>query len=143
MNRRPLNSIAGIIDDLQSLYEKHDFLRFLITGGVNTVFGYSVFCLVFWISGRPIAALAVATILGTLFNFLTIGNFVFRNAEPRLLWRFIAIYAMVFAFNAMGLSLFDRCGFNSIVAQAILTPLVVAASYLLNRRFVFRIAQAI
>jgi len=118
-------------------FEEHAFLRFLVAGGVNTIFGYTVFCLVLWASGHSIVALAAGTILGTLFSFLTIGNLVFRRAKPHLLWRFIAVYAFVFFWNAAGLLILERSYFGPVVAQAILTPFVVALSYFLNKRFVF------
>jgi ribosomal-protein-alanine N-acetyltransferase len=31
-------------------YEKNPFLRFLVAGVINTLFGYGIFCLMFWIS---------------------------------------------------------------------------------------------
>lgn len=118
-------------------YEQHAFLRFLLAGGVNTIVGYTIFCLVLWASGRSMVALIIATTLGTLFNFLTIGNLVFRHAKPHLLWRFIAVYIAVFLCNAAGLLMFEGAGFSPALAQAILLPFVVALSYVLNKSFVF------
>jgi putative flippase GtrA len=118
-------------------YSQHAFLRFLIAGGVNTVFGYGIFCLAWWASGRSMIALITATILGTFFNFLTIGNLVFRRAKLHLLWRFVGVYAFVFLCNAVGLLTFERSGFAPILAQAILIPFIVVLSYFLNKIFVF------
>jgi putative flippase GtrA len=118
-------------------YEEHAFLRFLIAGGVNVIFSYSVFCLVLWMGGHSMVALITTTILGTLFNFLTIGNLVFRNAKPHLLWRFIAVYGFVFFCNAAGLLIFERFGFVPVLAQAILMPSIVVLSYFLNKSFTF------
>jgi putative flippase GtrA len=118
-------------------YEKNAFLRFLVAGVVNTLFGYGVFCLTFWLSGRPIYALTIATILGTLFNFFTIGNLVFRRAKPHLLLRFVATYTFVFLCNAAALQSFERCRVMPVLAQAVILPFVVAFSYILNKNFVF------
>lgn len=118
-------------------YEKNAFLRFLVAGFVNTLFGYGVFCLTFWLSGRPILALAIATILGTLFNFFTIGNLVFRRAKAHLLLRFVATYALVFLCNAAALLSIERLGGAPALAQAGILPFVVVLSYFLNKNFVF------
>lgn len=127
----------------EKTYQEHAFLRFLVAGGVNTVFGYSVFCLALWASRRSMVALVVATILGTLFNFFTVSNHVFRHAKAHLLWRFIAVYAVVFLCNAAGLLSFERLGFASALAQAILLPLMVVLSYVLNKRLVFGAARQV
>lgn len=118
-------------------YEKYTFLRFIIAGVVNTLFGYGVFCLTFWLSGHPILALTIATILGTFFNFLTIGNLVFRRAKPHLLFRFVATYAVVFLCNAAALQSIQRLGVGPVLAQAGILPFVVVFSYILNKNFVF------
>jgi putative flippase GtrA len=118
-------------------YKKNAFLRFLIAGVVNSLFGYSVFCLTFWLSGLPIYALTIATILGTFFNFFTIGNLVFRHAKPHLLLRFVATYTLVFLCNAAALLSFERCGVMPVFAQAVILPFVVVFSYILNKNFVF------
>lgn len=57
------------------------FARFLIIGALNTLFGFGVFYLLLLAHLRPGPALAVATVLGVLFNFMTTGRVVFENAE--------------------------------------------------------------
>jgi putative flippase GtrA len=113
------------------------FLRFLLVGGVNTAFGYGLFYALLRLSGSPIFALALGTVLAILFNFVTTGSLVFRSMERRRLWRFFAVYGVVFIYNAIGIEALQACGVAPALAGLILLPGAVVLSYLLNRSFVF------
>lgn len=113
------------------------FFRFLVAGGVNTVFGYGVFYIFLRLSGSPIFALAVGTVFGVIFNFFTTGSFVFRVMERRRFWRFIAVYAIVFVYNAIGIKTLQRLGIDPAVGGLMLLPGAVVLSYALNRSFTF------
>lgn len=113
------------------------FGRFLVVGIANTFFGYGVFFLLLRANLAPTNALALATIVGILFNFITTGRVVFVNADVSRLWRFIGVYGLVFIFNATLLEVGISFGFGAAFAQAALLGPCVALSYLLNRAFVF------
>ena len=73
---------------------KNRFMRFLVAGGVNTLFGFAVysFCI---IAGCVVwLALLAGMLSGTVFNFFTTGGYVFRELSPRLLPRFIFSYLL-------------------------------------------------
>ena len=61
----------------------HKFIKFLFVGGVNTVFGYSIFALFLFLGMHYAVATLFATILGILFNFKTTGVIVFNNKDNR------------------------------------------------------------
>ena len=109
------------------------FLRFLLVGGVNTAFGYGLFYALLRLSGSPIFALALGTVLAILFNFVTTGSLVFRSMERRRLWRFFAVYGVVFIYNAIGIEALKAGGVAPALAGLILLPGAVVLSYLLNR----------
>ncbi len=113
-------------------------LRFFAVGLVNTAFGYAIFYLVWRETLDATIAAAVSTVIGALFNFLSIGRLVFGSSDPRFLGRFVAVYGLLFLVDALALKALEHYGAAASIAQAALTPLLAALSYLLNRDFVFR-----
>lgn len=113
------------------------FGRFLVVGVFNTVFGYGVFYLLLREGVAPTPALALATVVGVVFNFFTTGRVVFANSDPARLWRFACVYAIVFVANAALLEFALRLGAGPAGAQALLLAPCVALSYFLNRALVF------
>lgn len=113
------------------------FGRFLVVGVLNTAFGYGAFYLLLRAGFAATPALALATIVGVVFNFFTTGRVVFANCDPARLWRFASVYAIVFVFNAALLELALRLGVGAAGAQALLLAPCVALSYFLNRTLVF------
>ncbi|WP_084068646.1 GtrA family protein [Paraburkholderia heleia] len=112
-------------------------LRFLIVGGINTVFGYSVFAVLTWFGMRYPLAIGLATVAGVSFNFQSIGRLVFGGAPRSRFWRFVGVYCLVYLFNLGGVRLLLAAGASVYVANAVvLLPLSLIA-FLLNRRFVF------
>ena len=53
------------------------FILFLVMGGVNTLFYYSLYSLLIYIGVFYAAAVVIATVCGVLFNFQTFGRVVF------------------------------------------------------------------
>lgn len=114
------------------------FFRFLIVGGVNTVFGYGVFAIVYFASHNYRAAIVVATLIGIAFNFFTTGRVVFGNRSARAALPFVLGYGVTLAVNLTLAELFVAAGAIPPVAQALALPFVVLASYFINARLVFR-----
>jgi putative flippase GtrA len=118
--------------------DQRQFVRFLAVGALNTAFGFGVYALLVLLKLDPGVALAVATGLGVLFNYLTIRRFVFAAAGlGRLPW-FALVYGLTFAANLWSLKLFVGTGLSPILAQAILLPFMVILNYGLNKLLVFR-----
>ncbi len=118
-------------------------LRFLVTGGVNTLFGYLVYVggimlfnlHYFW-------AVMWSYIIGTTFSFATFRAFVFTDGERGILksyLRFIPTYIALFLVNEALLFVFvDVVGWNKLAAQAGVIPLCAALSFVINKIFVFK-----
>lgn len=112
-------------------------LKFLFTGVLNTVFGYAIYFLGLTAGLLPEVALAIATVLGAVFNYFSTGRIVFAYNSLDRLPRFIAAYAVVYALNALLLrGLITLFGHPAII-QAMLLPLMAAASFVIFRQFVF------
>lgn len=113
-------------------------VRFIAIGIVNTIFGYSVFALLYVVSGDHRMSIVGATIVGVIFNFFTTARIVFKNSNNRLIFRFISGYAISLGANMMLLEVLVRAGVGPLVAQLICLPPVVVLTYFVNARLVFR-----
>lgn len=151
---------------------KSPFLKFLMVGGLNALFGYFTFTIFILLKFPFFWATLVSTILGILFNFKTFGTLVFKSHDNRLLFRFLVTYGVVFLINVgifytckwacTDLGLFDGPSWKEAVAflqnhlnffdwssrlfsllMGLVTLLPLAAiSYVLQKRFVFPPAGA-
>jgi putative flippase GtrA len=113
-------------------------LRFLVVGGINTLFGYGVFALFILLHMHYVLAALLAQICGVLFNFKTYGALVFKNKNNRLILRFIGVYLVTYLLTIGLIKIFNNYGINNLIAGAIILLPVSLIGFLLNRRFVFR-----
>lgn len=113
------------------------FIRFLLVGGLNTVFGYGVFVTCLWLGMHYALAGAISTVMGVLFNFKSTGNLVFRSKGNHRLPRFIAVYAIIYLINVLALGVMLQFGIPEWLGGLILLLPSAILSYVLNRHFVF------
>ena len=113
-------------------------VRFVLVGGVNTVFGYGIFAAIYLLTHHRIRALVAATVLGVTFNYFTTGRLVFANKGAGAIIRFALVYAVLFLINIPLLEVLVGIGLPTLVAQAVALPAMVTLSYLINRYWVFR-----
>lgn len=69
-----------MIASIHSTWLQHRWLRFLITGGVNTAFSYSVFALLVYRGLNYALSNLFSLMLGILFSFTTQYALVFNGA---------------------------------------------------------------
>ena len=127
----------GIVDRYYSLVS-NQFLRFILVGGLNTAFGVGVYCLAIFVGIPYYIATLLSNVLGVCFNFITTGNLVFRNNDPRLIFRFVAAYVVIYFVNTAVVKAFILLGLNSYWAGILATPVVAICSYSLLKYFVYR-----
>lgn len=116
---------------------KKQFFKFLIVGGLNTLFGYSLFAFFLYLNFHYTVAVLFATVVGVIFNFFTIGKFVFANNKKQLIFRFIGVYVVVYLFNISGLWFFEHIKFDLYIGGALLVLPLALMSFFLNKYFVF------
>lgn len=112
--------------------------RFIAVGIINTLFGYGVYSLLLMIHVNPTLAIILASVLGVLFNFKTIGRFVFKNNNQRLLVKFILVYLVALLVNLSleyGFFLYWHNAYLAGLGSLLVTSVV---SFVLNRNFVFQ-----
>jgi putative flippase GtrA len=110
---------------LRSLLANRQFLRFLVAGGVNTLFGFGV-NIAGLLAGMPVwLAMLVGTLAGIAFNFFTHGGYV-------------SGYAVVYAAGLAAFHVLQPAVRNPIACQALLVIPMALLSYLIMSRFVFQ-----
>ena len=117
--------------------ERQRFLRFLIAGGVNMLFGLSVYSLAIVVHAPVWVALLLANVAGVAFNFFTTGAYVFRSLLLSRFPRFVAAYLALYLINWALITWLQMWIPNPIYAQATLTIPLAMFSYVLLLRLVF------
>lgn len=119
------------------LLRSSEFVRFLLAGAINTLFGYAIYS-VGIVAGAPVwMALMAGMLLGTVFNFFTTGGYAFRQLSAKRYPRFVACYLLVYGVNLLlieGLSLWIS---DKLKIQAVLLLPLALLSYFLMSRLVF------
>lgn len=113
------------------------FIRFILVGILNTLFGYGVFALLVFLGVHYSLAAFAGTVLGILFNFKTTGKLVFGVSDNKLLFRFFGVYGATYCLNVLGLKLLSALGIDYYTGGALLLLPMAAAAFALNRFYVF------
>ena len=114
------------------------FIKFILVGIINTIFGYSLYALLIYLNLHYSVAVLVGTIVGIMFNFKTTGKLVFNNNENMLLFKFLGVYTVTYILNVSALKIFDTFKFNMYVAGLLLIFPMAAISFTLNSKYVFK-----
>lgn len=118
------------------------FIRFLLVGGLNTLFGYCLFAVLILLAVPYPLAVLLSTVAGILFNFRTYGTLVFGTHDKRLLLRFFAVYAVCYGLNLLPLEWAERNGYSLLITGALIALPMALIAYTLNRLFVFRRSES-
>lgn len=113
-------------------------LRFLVVGGLNTLFGYLLYSLFIFVQTPISLALLFATALGIVFNFFTHGRVVFKNSNNLLIFKFVLHYSAMYFFNNYLIHQFVSFKLNPYEAQLVCMPIIAIFSYLSLSRFVYK-----
>lgn len=123
-------------------------LRYLVAGGLNTVFGLAIFPVLLWTSDylrqHYLIALGIAQVVSLCFAFGTykFGVFQTRGQYAREFAAFASFYLINYAANWAALpALVEWGGWDPIVAQLFFSLLVIAGSYVWHSRITFRHAS--
>lgn len=112
-------------------------IRFLIAGGLNSLFGWLIYSVAILLGAQPWLALIVGVVMGIGFNFATLGGYAFRDMSIHRLPRFVMAYAFIYLVNLLSLTLLRRWIDHPILGQLILTPFMALLSYVVLSRKVF------
>ena len=115
-------------------------IKFIAVGVLNTVVGYTIYGLLIYLNIPYLMALLIATMVGVIFNYFSIGRLVFKSQGGWFVFaKFIFAYAMVYGVNAKALDmLIKQFDFSPYVGQALCVPLSVMISWLLMNYWVYK-----
>ena len=117
------------------------FIRFLVVGGINTIFGYFIFALLLYVGLHYSIAAMGATVLGVLFNFKTTGRLVFNSHDNRLILKFISVYVVLYVINVFVLKIFKSYEMNLYLAGALMLLPMALLGFFLNKTLVFKVQE--
>jgi putative flippase GtrA len=130
------------VTDLMRVHETK--LRFLLAGGLNTLFGLAIFPVLIWLfaplSVHYMVALTIAQIMGVVFAFLTNKLLVFktRGQHVREFGKFVTFYAVGFVANLIALPiLVELAHVPPIWAQLMFVSMLIISSYFWHSRITF------
>ena len=119
MGYDPKNSGSGL-----------QFVRFLLVGVLNTAVGYLIFAGFLLVSVPTQMSLALAFLLGVIWNFWTHARMVFGQGGMSKLPAYMGVYICIWAFNALALRGAEAASISPLVAQAILAPIAAVLSFI-------------
>jgi putative flippase GtrA len=118
----------------------HRFFRFLATGGLNTIFGYTAYAALLFVNVPYLTALFIATVAGVIFNYFSLGRLVFHDMGGKFVFiKFIITYLIVYISNAVLLDLLTKKFIISpYIGQVICIPFGVIVSWILMNKWVYK-----
>ena len=114
------------------------FISFVLVGILNTIFGYSLWALLFYCGMHYALAVITSTIIAIFFNFKTTGSIVFKNQDNKLIFKFVQIYVLTMFLNICFLRIAKILDFNLYIAGLFLTGPMAILTYCLQKFYVFR-----
>jgi len=119
-------------------------IAYLLVGAWNTLFGYALFALLYYLLGTHLhvdVILVLSYVISIANAYIGYRFVVFRStgSMARELPRFTAVYAVTLAANLVVLPLSLRLlPWNVYVVQGLFTVVIVVLSYLGHKYFSFR-----
>ena len=114
------------------------FIKFVLVGILNTLFGYGCYALLLFLGIHYSLAVVISTICAILFNFKTSGTLVFNNRDNRLIFKFVSVYILTMVLNIIGLRIANVFGLNLYYAGFVLTIIMAFISFFLQKYYVFK-----
>jgi len=114
------------------------FARYLIVGGLNTLFGFFVYSMLIILDLPTWVALLVGNAVGIAFNFFTTGGMVFRDLSLYRAPLFVLCYLAIYFVNLELIDWMIPVTGGRIAAQAILALPMALLSYLMLANIVYR-----
>ncbi len=115
--------------------------RFLVAGMLNALFGYFVFSFFIFCGVYYAYASLLSYFFGIIFNFNTMGRFVFGACHWHRIFRFCGVYVFLYGLNVLFLTFFNFMGVNFYLSGALVIPPLALISFFLNKYFVFKVSK--
>ena len=123
--------------DILLKFSGHQFIKFIVVGGVNTLVGLLAYIL--FLKGFDLDkgyALAATYVFGMIFNFFSIGLGVFKTLKSKIFLPFTCNYLVLYIINFLLLDYMVVSGISALVGQIILVlPMAILSFHIL--KFIF------
>jgi putative flippase GtrA len=117
---------------------QNEVIRFLATGALNTLVGFVLYSVSYFIIGHEGIALTINYVLGGLFNYYSYSSLVFKTYETKRFLLFCMAYIITFSVNLGILHvLVKNLHLNAYVSQLAALTICPLLLYILLRKFVF------
>ncbi|MEY4504572.1 MAG: hypothetical protein RL154_868 [Pseudomonadota bacterium] len=117
-----------------NIKHQKQFVVFLFVGGVNTIFGYSIFAFFIFLKLSYYLAFLFAATLGVIFNFMTTGRIVFKNKDFSLFYKFIFISIIMYFLHIILIRIIN-VHINNLYISGLMTMSVTALlAFYLNKK---------
>lgn len=113
-------------------------ILFVVTGIINTIFSLVLYNLLLLTGLNYFYALTIATILGVLFNFKSIGKLVFKVDNNQLIIKFVLVYLFLYFVNLLAIKILTSHKIDAHTAGLITIIPAAGISFLLNKYWVFK-----
>ena len=115
------------------------FIKFLLIGLLNTLFGYSIYAFFIYLNLDYYSASILSYIFGILFNFFTYKSLVFNIFFKKLIFiKFLIVYVLIYLLNLILLKSIDSVLNNLYTSQAVILPFLIISNWLLFNLWVFK-----
>lgn len=116
-----------------------EVIKFIVTGFINTLFGYLLYAFFFWLTGSKTIALIFNYSIGIFFNYKTYSLLVFNSGSKKVLTKFILAYGTTLLINYISLFIYcDLLKINPYFAQIITLSYVTILLFFLLKMYVFK-----
>lgn len=116
-------------------------MRFLLAGGLNTLFGFAVYSLFALSDLSTWMVLIASNLAGIAFNFVTTGGLVFRDMSLTRVPRFLICYGVIFVIYLVLIQWLSPIWGGRIWAMTIIVLPMAALTYFIQAWFVFGISK--
>lgn len=117
-----------------NIKQQKQFVVFVLVGGINTVFGYSIFAFFIFLKISYYLAFLFAASLGLIFNFMTTGRIVFKNKDFSLFYKFIIISIIMYFLHIILIRIIN-VHINNFYISGLMTMSVTALiAFYLNKK---------
>lgn len=122
---------------------KNQFFKFIISGLLNTCFGFLVFAALDTTNLETWKILLLSNLTGIIFNYLLYGNFVFKDVATGSFIKYLITYLVIYFLQLILIKILDPYTHGRLMAMLVaLTPITII-NYFLLKKFVFKQIQLI
>jgi putative flippase GtrA len=115
-----------------------NILKFILTGFLNTLFGYILYVIMQKIFGNFHSSLIIVYVIGLFFNYFTYNKIAFKTQAKNKFKNFVFIYVIFLLLNIILMNFALQYFKNDIILQAIFIPFFATALYFSLKKMVFK-----